>query len=140
MVMRSPPWVWTLGSATPVAFTRFSMMVRVWARMSGVMAFASVARSRYSARRPPTRSSPRLGQTDGQPAAVALGLGIALATRAATNTTTIRRGRTQRIGRDSSRSAAVTRRTRQGAVGDAWDALADGVGTGHGSRSGHTAM
>jgi len=30
----APPWVWTTGSVTPEAFTRFSMIVRVSARMS----------------------------------------------------------------------------------------------------------
>ncbi len=108
-VMRSPPWVWTFASATPVAFTRFSMMVRVWFRISGVTACLSVEMMRYSPRWPPTRSSPRLGQNPGQPSAVALGLGIRLAAIAATRTTTIRRGRAQRIGRDSSRSVLRTR-------------------------------
>ena len=28
-MMRSEPWVWTTGSATPVEFTRFSMIVWV---------------------------------------------------------------------------------------------------------------
>ena len=68
------PAVWTFGSATPVAFTRFSMMVRVCSRISGVTAWLSVATSWYSPRRPPTRSRPRLGQKPGT--ALGRGLGI----------------------------------------------------------------
>ena len=34
--MRSLPWVWTIGSATPYWLMRFSMMVRMSASASGV--------------------------------------------------------------------------------------------------------
>ena len=106
--MRSVPSVWTIGSATPVELTRFSMIVFVVARAPASGSLPPTGWRLYTTSRPPTRSSPSFVSTTrvpplGSPKFGMVSLGQKSTMRKKAARTTMMIGVVRRIGGDAIR-------------------------------------